>query len=88
MSTNELASHNHTVVFALSGKHNHGIVTGNNTDAPYSMISTQARVTNTTRYTNTDGVHAHDISMNTTGSNNKHENRPPYETVQRWKRTS
>ena len=32
--------------------------------------------------------HGHDITIAMTGGNNSHENRPPYEAVQRWRRTA
>lgn len=35
-----------------------------------------------------DASHAHSASISATGGNARHENRPPYETIQRWKRTA
>lgn len=32
--------------------------------------------------------HGHELSINSNGGNAKHENRMPYETVIRWKRTA
>ena len=88
MPTDELPSHGHTATIASSGDHNHGITTGNNTDAPYSMVSTQARFQNTTRYTNNAGTHSHTVTISTTGGNQSHENRQPYIVIYRYRRTA
>ena len=34
------------------------------------------------------GNHNHTATIGNTGKNSRHENRPPFETVQRWKRTA
>ena len=38
--------------------------------------------------TSSAGGHTHTVSVTATGGNNEHENRPPYEAVQRWKRNA
>ena len=35
-----------------------------------------------------DVSHAHSASISATGGNARHENRQPYETIQRWKRVA
>ena len=84
----EMSSHGHTAVCSSAGRHTHGILTGNNTNAPYKMVSTQARDTNTTRYTDSSGDHVHTISISSNGGNQRHENRMPYQVINRWKRTA
>lgn len=84
----EMTSHGHTAVCSSAGEHTHGIFTGNNTNAPYNMVSTQARDFNTTRYTDSSGNHVHTISISSNGGNQRHENRMPYQVINRWKRTA
>lgn len=35
-----------------------------------------------------NATHGHTVSISNTGSNTKHENRPPYTVINRWKRTA
>lgn len=88
ITTEEMPSHGHAATSAATGDHTHGITTGNNTNAPYNMVSTQARDTNTTRYTKSSGNHTHTISIGSTGGNQPHENMPPYQVINRWRRTA
>ena len=88
LSTDELASHGHDATSSVAGNHTHGIATGTNTDSPYNMVSTQAKYANTTRYTDSSGNHTHTINIGSTGGNQRHENRPPYTVINRWKRTN
>lgn len=84
----EMAAHTHDAVISSDGGHSHGITTGNNTNNPYNMVSTQARDHNTTRYTNSGGEHNHSISISSIGGKAKHENRQPYQVINRWHRTA
>lgn len=88
VATEELASHGHDATSSAAGNHTHGITTGTNTDSPYNMVSTQAKYANTTRYTDSSGNHTHTINIGSTGGNQRHENRPPYTVINRWKRTN
>lgn len=55
------------------------------------MTNNHIQTSTNTGYTGPEagynGAHSHTISIWGTGGNATHENRPPYETVQRWKRT-
>ena len=83
----EMPKHAHSGTISTSGKHSHGIQTGNNTDAPYNMVSTQANKNNTTRYTQDAGEHNHTVTISNIGDNNVHNNMQPYTTVYMWQRT-
>ena len=87
MTVGGLAAHSHDVAINTSGNHSHGIQTGNNTDAPYNMVSTQAKTNNTTRYTQEAGDHTHTVTISNTGDGNAHNNMQPYITVFIWQRT-
>lgn len=41
-----------------------------------------------TGYLNFNYSHAHTVTVKATGTEKKHENRPPYNVVQRWRRTA
>ena len=38
--------------------------------------------------TEANGTHSHSASAANTGGNSRHENRPPYTVINRWKRTA
>ena len=52
----------------------------------YALLKTSA--TANVGKSNTTGNHSHTITTNNTGGNAKHENRPPYIVINRWKRTA
>ena len=90
LTTEELPSHGHGASASTNtaGAHTHnshpigwwasGETNNNQGVDPY------------TNQTNSAGAHSHtvSISIQAAGGNLKHENRPPYETVNRWKRTA
>lgn len=97
IATDELPSHSHSgniATTSLTGAFNtprnetdwtvNGVFS-KGTDSPYkgpTSGSTYYRV-----WINFNGSHGHTVSINATGGSKTHENRQPYEVVQRWKRT-
>ena len=88
LTVGEMPSHKHTGTISTSGKHSHGIQTGNNTNAPYTMVSTQAHQKNTTRYTQDAGEHNHTVTIFNTGDGQAHNNQQPYIVAYIWQRTA
>lgn len=86
LSTDELAVHSHQASCSTVGNHSHAysIATsyGNGQSAAYSSH------TGSDWLTSGSGEHTHTISINATGGNQRHENRPPYTVINRWKRTN
>ena len=73
-----MPAHRHDSSLSNIGGHSHGILTGNNTDAPYTMVSTQAKISNTTRYTKNAGEHTHTLTLGAEGGSAAHNNLPPF----------
>lgn len=89
LTTDELASHGHGVSCDTTGDHNHTVYTkiGHSGDAGWSRhAGDEYGYGNTT--TSNSGSHSHTITIYSTGGNAKHENRPPYQVINRWKRTA
>lgn len=89
LTIEELVSHGHGISISSVGNHSHDI--GSTNDIFVSNIANSFCDSNTppTRYGKTTNAGAHSLSasIERTGGNFKHENRMPYETVIRWKRT-
>lgn len=87
LTTGELASHSHVASCSTDGNHTHTvsdiITRGSDQNAGAGGSNYWSN-----RTTSTDGAHSHIITINTTGNNQAHENRPPYTVVIRWKRTA
>lgn len=85
LSTEELASHGHGVSCSTDGNHSHGYWdnAGGDGHSSYDGSAAWDALTQTT----TAGAHSHTISIANTGGNVRHENRPPYQVINRWKRT-
>ena len=88
LSTEELASHGHGVSCNTTGDHNHTIYTkiGYSGGTGWSRhAGSEYGYGDTT--TSNSGSHSHTITIYSTGGNAKHENRPPYQVINRWLRT-
>lgn len=88
LSTDELASHGHGVSCNTTGDHNHTVYTkiGYYGGTGWSRhAGSEYGYGDTT--TSNSGSHSHTITIYSTGGNAKHENRPPYQVINRWLRT-
>lgn len=86
LSTEELAAHGHTASVSADGQHNHSflsITQGQDQNAGAGGDNYWS-----TRNTSDNGYHTHSITIASTGGNVSHENRPPYQVINRWKRTA
>lgn len=83
ITTDEMPSHNHAI--STDGGHNHTVSTlvGGSTFLGGHSSNNASWGSATTSQS---GSHSHTITA--AGGNARHENRPPYETIQRWKRTA
>jgi hypothetical protein len=83
LTTDEMPFHNHAI--STDGGHNHTVssLVGGSTFLGGHSHNNASWGTATTSWS---GGHSHTITS--TGGNARHENRPPYETIQRWKRTA
>ena len=86
LSTEELAAHSHGVSCSTDGNHSHGYWYNDGGDG-HSSYNGSAAWDGFTQ-TTTNGAHSHTISIANTGGNVRHENRPPYQVINRWKRTA
>ena len=87
LTTEELASHGHGISISSVGNHSHDVGRTSGIESPgHSFVATNNPPAG---YIGTSDAGAHSLSasIEPTGSNFKHENRMPYETVIRWKRT-
>ena len=86
LTTEELAAHGHGVSCSTDGNHSHGYWynDGGNGHSSYNGSAAWDYLNQTT----TAGAHSHTISIANTGGNVRHENRPPYQVINRWKRTA
>lgn len=86
LSTDELASHSHGVSCSTDGNHSHGYWYNDGGDGHSSYNGTASW--DALNQTTTNGAHSHTIYIASTGGNVSHENRPPYQVINRWKRTA
>lgn len=87
LTTKELAAHIHSASSNTTGGHKHDANVFTEYGGNHGGGATQNNATGNNQVTGYAGDHWHTISIGQTGGNVKHENRMPYETVIRWKRT-
>ena len=86
LSTDELAVHSHQASCSTVGNHSHAYsVATSDGDSHSAAYSSH---TGSDWRTSGSGEHTHTISINATGGNQRHENRPPYTVINRWERTN
>lgn len=82
----EMPSHTHGAWMSAVGQHAHTYsVTSNSGSGQSAGWSNHAGAS---WATSTNGEHSHQIGINNTGGGNSHENRQPYQVINRWKRTA
>lgn len=90
----ELVAHSHSASCSNGGTHNHTMGHGrdvNDKNALSQYSSTNHYLANdgtNLGYTSYSGAHSHTISIANAGGNQRHENRPPYQIISRWRRTA
>ena len=78
--------HSHRASCSTVGNHSHTYPVTTNSGGGQS--TEWAGHTGSDWPTSGSGEHTHTISINATGGNQRHENRPPYTVINRWKRTA
>ena len=87
-------AHSHSASCSNGGTHNHTMGHGrdvNDKNALSQYSSTNHYLANdgtNLGYTSYSGAHSHTISIANAGGNQRHENRPPYQVISRWRRTA
>ena len=81
-----MPSHTHGAWMSTAGKHHHtySVTTGSGSGSSVDWSGSVGNLWNTSA----DGEHSHQIGINHTGGGNSHENRQPYQVINRWKRTA
>lgn len=86
ITVDEMAAHDHKASCSTDGNHKHYFIRTNNADPDNGATGGGAGHWETVS-TNDAGSHVHTITIAKTGGNVPHENRQPFEVVNRWKRT-
>lgn len=84
----ELAAHSHVATCSVNGNHNHGVPNNDNSSGRGQAVDGGASQRQFYTWTTNSGNHTHTVEIKDTGGNQRHENRPPYTVVNRWKRTA
>ncbi|AXB81789.1 phage baseplate protein [Megasphaera hexanoica] len=85
ITISEMAKHNHNISISAAGNHTHTvyvIMSGSDQNAGDGGSNYWGN-----RETSAAGAHSHDVTCESVGGNSAHENRPPYQVINRWKRT-
>lgn len=91
LTTDELATHNHTGSATSAGAHTHGLSQlWGYTDQNWrnGFFDRAANGSGAGFSSDSAGDHSHYVSINSTGKGTKHENRQPYQAVSRWYRSA
>lgn len=87
LTTNESPSHSHTASVSTDGAHTHRLpVSGSGGGLGLRLIDINGNSSDW--YTDSNGSHSHTVTISSVGGNVSHENRPPYQVINRWKRTA
>lgn len=87
LTTGELAWHTHDASCSVNGNHEHTLAEYAGVNG-HIHINSQFSTDGGGSASGTAGNHQHTITISGTGGNESHENRMPYQVINRWKRTA
>lgn len=87
LTTGELAWHGHYATCSTAGNHEHALAEYAGVNGNYHIRGT-VDTNSGGSASGTAGNHQHTITISGTGGNESHENRMPYQVINRWKRTA
>lgn len=83
-----MPEHDHNTSCSVEGDHNHGVPNNDNSSGKGQALDGGSAGMQFYTWTTNTGNHTHIIHIGKTGGNKQHENRPPFVTVVRWRRTA